>query len=199
MKQFFDEADYIHVDGMPIILLGKAIGANLSGANRLTYLDWIDDIFSLASKNQWRVFYLGSKQEVTDMVVDKMQRDYPNVAMSGTSGYFDVNGPGNQEVIDKIKEVKPHVLFVGMGMPRQEVWIRNNYPELSTNVFLPCGACFEYLVGISYTPPRWAGKMGLEWLVRFLSDPKRLFFRYFVEPFALIPFFLRVLRSKKKK
>ena len=86
MKQFFDEADYIHVDGMPIILLGKAIGANLSGANRLTYLDWIDDIFSLASKNQWRVFYLGSKQEVTDMVVDKMQRDYPNVAMSGASG-----------------------------------------------------------------------------------------------------------------
>ena len=102
-------------------------------------------------------------------------------------GYFDLESSKNQNICDKINNFEPNILMVGMGMPRQERWILKNFDILQVNVILNCGACFDYIAGEQKTPPRILGKLGLEWFFRFLNDPNRLFRRYFIEPFYLIP------------
>jgi len=69
-----------------------------------------------------------------------------------------------------------------MGMPLQENWILDNLPDLEADVILPSGACFDYLAGEIPIPPRWMGRVGLEWLYRLGSEPRRLWRRYLVEP-----------------
>jgi N-acetylglucosaminyldiphosphoundecaprenol N-acetyl-beta-D-mannosaminyltransferase len=72
-----------------------------------------------------------------------------------------------------------------MGMPRQEIWVLNNLEKLHAKVILTCGACMDYIAGEIPTPPRWMGRVGLEWLYRLLSEPGRLWKRYLVEPWFL--------------
>jgi len=85
-----------------------------------------------------------------------------------------------------VREFKPNVLFVGMGMPRQELWIADNVEALPQAVILPVGAAFDYEAGVQKAAPRWMGRLGVEWLFRLFADPKRLFARYCVEPWFLI-------------
>ena len=76
--------------------------------------------------------------------------------------------------------------MVGMGMPRQELWIHDNFDHLSTTVILPAGAAIDYIAGVVPTPPRWMGKVGLEWTFRLAAEPKRLRHRYLLEPWSVL-------------
>ena len=95
--------------------------------------------------------------------------------------------------------------MVGMSMPRQERWVLDNFERLNTNAILTAGATLDYAAGAVPTPPRWAGKLGLEWLFRLVAEPKRLWRRYLVEPWFL--FFLlvadifkvRVMRKRERE
>ena len=86
-----------------------------------------------------------------------------------------------------------------MGMPRQELWILENINNLECILFFNSGACFEYLSGSIYTPPRWAGRVGLEWVFRLLTTPRRVYKRYLWEPWFLIPVFFRDFFAKRDK
>ncbi|MEN9518006.1 MAG: hypothetical protein RLZZ381_594, partial [Cyanobacteriota bacterium] len=114
-------------------------------------------------------------------------------------GYFS-SGSQNQLIIDQINSYQPNILMVGMGMPRQEEWILANIDQLKTNIVLPSGACIDYIAQEVATPPRWMGQVGLEWLYRLATEPKRLWRRYLVEPWfiakLLIEEFLFNLRNK---
>ena len=108
-------------------------------------------------------------------------------------GYFDIalSSPENAAVVAEINAFRPHVLFVGMGMPRQEIWIERNFAALDFGAVLPVGAAFDYEAGVQRAAPRWTGRLGVEWAFRFASNPRRLFRRYFVEPWSLIPLALQ--------
>jgi len=87
------------------------------------------------------------------------------------------------------------VVLVGMGMPIQENWIAQNAHRLDQGVLLSVGGAFDYEAGVQIPAPRWLGRLGLEWLFRFAVQPKRLFRRYFVEPWSLIPVAVEDVRS----
>jgi N-acetylglucosaminyldiphosphoundecaprenol N-acetyl-beta-D-mannosaminyltransferase len=103
-------------------------------------------------------------------------------------GYFDANPESqeNERVLNAIEAYKPHILMVGMGMPRQEYWIQQNLKRLCANVILPAGAAIDYVAGAVPTPPRWAGRLGLEWAFRLTAEPQRLWRRYLVEPWSIL-------------
>lgn len=77
--------------------------------------------------------------------------------------------------------------MVGMGMPRQEHWVVEYHERIEANVIWLVGACFDYVAGAIPTPPRWMGRVGLEWLYRLYSEPQRLASRYLLEPWSLVP------------
>lgn len=192
MRGFFVKADYTHVDGMALVLLGRLLGLPLRREHRVTYADWIHPLIAEAAQQGWRVFYLGSKLGVAEEGARILQQRFPSLQIATAHGYFDPqpDSKENQAVLAAINAYQPHVLMVGMSMPRQEHWVLDNLEQISANAILPSGAAIDYIAGAVPTPPRWAGRWGLEWLFRLLAEPGRLWRRYLIEPWFLLRWLL---------
>lgn len=186
-RDFLRSADAVHIDGMPVIALSRLLGVPARRKHRVTYVDWLDRLMATASERQLNVYFLGSRPGVGERAGTILRRRHPGLRIDSHHGYFDVapGGHENQEVLDRIHRFQTDLLLVGMGMPRQECWILANSDQLRAGVCLPCGAAMDYVAGEIPTPPRWAGRFGLEWLFRLLAEPGRLAHRYLVEPWGL--------------
>jgi len=198
MRRFYAQADLIEIDSTPLIAWGRLMGFDLSIGNRCTYLDFREQFWGCAVREGWRVFHIGGAPEHNELSKQAVLKRHPQAQIEVRSGYFELNGPQNDALVADIVAHKPDVLLVGMGMPRQELWILDNLDRLPPCAILPVGAAFDYEAGVMYAPPRWAGKMGIEWLVRFIHEPRRLFSRYFIEPWSLIPLILADMRLKRR-
>jgi len=197
MQGFYDRADLVEVDSTPLILFAKLLGLKGRQFHRCTYLDWRDLFWSLVNRNGWRVMYVGGEQAVVDVASVRLKERYPRAVIAGRNGFFDA-APGSAEnavVLDQVRAFQPDILFVGMGMPRQEVWIAQNLEALPPCAIFSVGAAFDYEAGAQKSAPRWMGRFGIEWLYRLVADPKRLFRRYCVEPWALIGLGLADVRA----
>lgn len=188
MRDFYARAQVAHIDGMPLIWLGRLLGYPLYRTQRVTYVDWVHPLMREAHARGWRIFYLGSKPGVASQAAQILMAQFPGLEIHTRHGYFDMNGPENESVLAEIRHVHPDILMVGMGMPRQERWIVENLERIEACAILTSGACFDYIAGAIPTPPRWMGHIGLEWLFRLLTEPQRLWRRYLVEPCFLLPF-----------
>lgn len=201
MHAFYAKADYTHVDGMALILLGGLLGLPLRREYRVTYADWVNPLMAEAAQQSWRVFYLGSKPGVAERGAEILRNKFPGLQIITADGYFDttVGSAKNQKIREMINAYQPNVLMVGMGMPRQEHWILNNLEGIHANAILTCGACIDYIAGAVPTPPRWMGRLGLEWLARLLNEPKRLWKRYLLEPWFVVNLFMRDLWTQRSQ
>jgi len=188
MRRLYDAADLIELDSTPLIHFARLLGHSARPQHRCTYLDWRDHFWSLADRKGWRVLYVGGEDGVAEEAARRLTTRYPGAMVKRLSGYFDASpgSLGNTAVLAAIKDFAPHVLFVGMGMPRQELWIADNLASLPAVPILPVGAAFDYEAGVQKAAPRWMGRLGVEWLFRLIADPKRLFTRYCIEPWFLI-------------
>jgi N-acetylglucosaminyldiphosphoundecaprenol N-acetyl-beta-D-mannosaminyltransferase len=193
MRAFYAKADYTHIDGMPLVMIGKLLGYPIQRNQRVTYVDWVYPLMAQAARKGWRIFYLGSKPGVAERGANILRSSFPGLQIACYHGYIDTrkNGQENLATLAAIKAYQPHVLMVGMGMPRQEHWITDNLESIHANSILPSGACIDYIAGAVPTPPRWMGRFGLEWLYRLLSEPKRLWRRYLIEPWFVARLLLR--------
>ena len=189
MRAFYDQARWTHIDGMPLVALGRLYGFPLQRKHRVTLADWTYPLMELAARKGWRVFHLGASRGSAERGVSKLRALYPTLQIEVSEGYFDAR-PGsaeNEAMVARINAFAPHLLMVGMGMPRQEFWTHENYHRLDVPVILSSvGAAFDYVAGAVPTPPRWSGQLGLEWAFRMAHDPSRLFKRYFVEPWYIL-------------
>jgi N-acetylglucosaminyldiphosphoundecaprenol N-acetyl-beta-D-mannosaminyltransferase len=172
---------------MPVIWLAHAAGLPLKPKHRITLLDSLTLILEEAAISRWRVFYLGGQESVLVKGLRQLRTQHPGLIIDGHNGFFRSNGTQNDQVVSVINDFAPDILFVGMGMPLQELWLANNHSKLAVPVTLTCGATLEYITGDSYRPPTWAGPLGLYGIFRLLSDPRRLWHRYLYEPLALLP------------
>lgn len=193
MRSFYRSANYTHIDGMALVFLGKLLKIPCQRKHRVTYADWIWYLMEEANSRSWRVFYLGSKATVVNKGAQVLKNKYPNLQIATTHGYFSFDSKEATSVLNAINEYRPNVLMVGMGMPRQEKWILNNLEDLKANVILPSGACIDYVAGEIATPPRWMGRVGIEWLYRLIVEPRRLWKRYLLEPWFVARLFIRKL------
>lgn len=188
LQAFYDRADLVEVDSRPLLMWARFTGRSSRAFHRCTYLDWRNDFWEIAATHGWRVFYLGSAPGVAETAAANIRQARPGVNIAVRDGFFDMSeGSAEAEaVLAEINAFKPDVLMVGMGMPRQEIWIHRNYDALHDCVVMPVGAAFDYEAGVQRAAPRWMGRMGVEWLFRLVADPKRLFHRYCVEPWRLL-------------
>lgn len=201
MWSFYQRASHVYLDGMSLVLLGYLLGIPLRPKHRNTPIDWFPEVLENAAANGWRVFFLGSAPGVAARAAEELCSRFPGLRVSTEHGYFDAT-PGGAEaesVLDRIREWSPHILCVGMGMPRQEHWIVDYAERVDANVILNAGALIELLAGELSVPPRWVGRVGLEWLFRLVTHPRRVWRRYLVEPWFILPLFLRDLRSRRSK
>lgn len=185
---FYEEADLIEVDSVPLIFWARLVGRASRRFHRCTYLDWRDDFWALATEKDWKVFFVGGAPGVAEKAIARIKEDWPKARIASHHGYFDAR-PGSAEnaaVVEAIRDHAPDIVLVGMGMPRQEIWTLENHKAYGPAVTFTVGGAFDYEAGVQKPAPRWMGPMGMEWLFRLANDPHRLFSRYCVEPWSLI-------------
>jgi N-acetylglucosaminyldiphosphoundecaprenol N-acetyl-beta-D-mannosaminyltransferase len=180
---------FVHIDGMPLVMLCKLRGIAAKRAHRLTLVDWIWPLLHLAAAQGWRVYYLGATEDVLRAGKAEIHQRVPNLALRTHHGYFlEPSGRASLAVVQDIVDFQPQVVLVGMGMGVQERWILQNLDILAPASICTVGACMEYIAGAAGTPPRWMGQVGLEWLFRLTENPGRFWYRYLVEPWFVLAY-----------
>jgi len=172
---------------MSLVLLARLYGLPIHREHRVTYADWMEVLMRRAHQEGWRVFYVGSKPGIADRGAEIIRRRFSGLEIETSHGYFDaaLGSSDNCQLIQRVQRYQPDLLLVGMSMPRQECWVRENIEQIDANAILMAGAAMDYVAGAVHTPPRWAGKCGLEWLFRLCHEPGRLWRRYLIEPWVV--------------
>jgi N-acetylglucosaminyldiphosphoundecaprenol N-acetyl-beta-D-mannosaminyltransferase len=189
-----DKRTIVHIDGMPIVWIAKAMGQPVTRSSRLGHIDLLPSLFRELAKRQKRVLYVGSEKHTLQAGMAKIRHLEPELNIRCYDGYFDLNDrrPGSPQstILDAIRDWRPDLLLVGMGMPRQEEWIRQVRDEIDVPVVMPCGGFFDLLSGEQPIIPRWVGQIGFEGVIRLIRSPRRLSFRYCIEPLWIITYAL---------
>jgi N-acetylglucosaminyldiphosphoundecaprenol N-acetyl-beta-D-mannosaminyltransferase len=181
-RALYKQASYIYIDGLPVVWLGQMAGLPLTTSHRMTFIDCFDNILEDAAERDWRIFYLGSTDAVLAKALKILRERHKKLIISGRNGFLP-NCPAEVDaVIAEINRFGADILFVGMGMPTQEMWLIEHRAKLCASAILTSGGTLDYVAGCAYRPPAWAGKLGLYGLFLLFFDPKRLWRRYLIEP-----------------
>ncbi|MBV6623804.1 MAG: WecB/TagA/CpsF family glycosyltransferase [Rivularia sp. (in: Bacteria)] len=166
-------------DGVSLLWSAKFLQTPLNG--RVNGTDLFEELSAVAEKKGLKVFLLGGRPGAADAAKRTLQARHPDLNIVGTHcpPYGFESQPEQLALINsKIKAVAPDILFVGLGAPKQEKWIYENYLELGVPVSLGIGVSFELVADMVQRAPLWMQKWGLEWLFRLIVEPKRLWKRY---------------------
>lgn len=145
------------------------------------------DLFHFAmtdlNKNGGICFFLGSNDYVLKAITERAKIDYPNIKLYTYAPFYkkEFSKEENQEMIDAVNQITPDILWIGMTAPKQEKWAYIHLDELKVKGWIGCiGAVFDFYAGTKRRAPKWMISLGLEWLHRLLTDPKRMWKRYLI-------------------
>ena len=190
-KDILNSADIVYADGISIVFSVRLFGNSLP--ERITDLDFFDRLVGYAVAKEISFYLLGGKPFVGQKVAERLRKTFPDIRILGSRhGYF--NDSEEEGIIQEINTLKPNILLVAMGVPKQEKWIYKHLNKLEVNVCWAIGT-FNDLTGLEKRAPRWMLKAGLEWLYRLYQEPGRLWRRYLIGNFVFI---YRVFESKIK-
>lgn len=170
-------ADIIYPDGWGPVIASRLFKNKLQ--ERINVGDFIGELLnkSSSSSSRLRLYLLGCEKDTVYKTVHKIKEQYPNITICGYHhGFF--SKTQERLLIKDIQESKPHIVLVGMGIPKQEIWIHNNWPTLPNAVYMGIGGVFYYIAGIKSRAPKWMRDNALEWLFRLAQEPRRLWKRY---------------------
>ena len=178
-KQVLRHADMNTPDGMPIAWMLRKLG--FVGQERINGPDLMWKYCGLAAKSGDVVYFYGSTLETLRLLSVKLVAAFPGLQIGGVYAP-PIRAAGEAEdeaIITAINESGAGVVFVGLGCPKQEKWMATHHHRIRA-VMVGVGAAFDYHAGTVQRAPLWMQRSGLEWSYRLLSDPRRLWKRYFV-------------------
>ena len=152
------------------------------------------ELMKLANKKDWRVFLLGGEEGAAKKATKNLQRSLKGVVLESDEGpMLDENAAPvskrdvkiEKDVVRKINKLRPHILFVALGAPKQEKWLDKWMENLDIGGAMVVGGTFDYMAKKTTLPPKWMEKLGLEWLWRLMSQPgraKRIFTAFPIFP-----------------
>jgi N-acetylglucosaminyldiphosphoundecaprenol N-acetyl-beta-D-mannosaminyltransferase len=170
-------ADLVYCDGYGVRLAARALTRPVP--HRMTGADWIWILAGLCERMQHPMYLLGSEPPRAREAADRLRRLYPDLDVAGAHhGFFDLHSPHNERVIEDIRSHRPRIVLVGMGTPKQELWVDRYAGQLDGAVVWTVGALFDYVSGHVPRAPKWLADNGLEWIFRLAIEPQRMWRRY---------------------
>lgn len=188
-SKILNDSDMNIPDGNGIVWASKRLNNPLS--ERVAGFDFIHKIFECGEVNPISFYFLGSKSGVAEKAAANIQNNFSGVTVVGThDGYFAVEE--ERELVESINKLKPDILLVALGAPKQERFIYKYKDELNCKIAIGVGGCFDVISGNVKRAPKIFIKLKLEWLYRGLTDFKRL------KRLIAIPRFMREVKKKVK-
>lgn len=183
LRDAYAGASLVLADGAPVVLasrlLQKALPERVAGSDLVPAL--FDRTNQHGSARPLRVFLLGAAPGVADRAAERIHRRWKRVEVVGTYSPplgFERDERENRKIMQLVADAQADVLLVGLGAPKQEVWVSRHANVLQVPVALCIGATIDFLAGEKRRSPRWMRRLGLEWFHRLASEPKRLAKRY---------------------
>jgi N-acetylglucosaminyldiphosphoundecaprenol N-acetyl-beta-D-mannosaminyltransferase len=171
LKEIINSADLVTPDSVGILWAARRFGTPLP--ERVSGADLVERLCEQAAVLGNRVFLLGAAPGVAEDAAANLYERYPGLQIVGTHhGYF--KPEESDEVVRKIRAARPDILFVAMGIPRQEKWIREHIVELQVPVSMGVGGTFDVISGRTKRAPEWIQRHSLEWLHRLVSNPRKI-------------------------
>ena len=179
-------ADLAVADGMPLVWVSHLKRQPL--AQRITGVELVSEASRLAAATGHGVFMLGAAPGVAAAAARRLAARYPGLQIAGI--YSPPFGPlaphENERIVRTIRDAAPGFLFVALGAPRQDLWIRTHLERLCVPVAMGVGCVFDLLAGVVRRAPVWMQRAGFEWAFRLGQEPGRLWRRYFVDDLPLL-------------
>lgn len=183
MADYYSSCDFCYLDGWGAALAGNLAGSQpLSRFERMTLLDWWPDLSAWAIRHDVDIFYFGGKTASVENGLKRLRETFPRLRIEGWDGFS-----SDSIVRSRGAETgRRSLLLVGLGMPLQEAWVARHRRLLNFDIVMTTGGFIDYFSGEKRLPPRFLGRFGLEWFFRLCDEPRRLSFRYLVEPWAVV-------------
>lgn len=174
LSQALRDAELVHVDGKGIALGLAALGIK---GERYAGIDLMLDACAQASKLGLSIYLLGARPEVVNAAAQRLHQRWPSLLIAGSrDGYFEQHEEA--AVVDAINASGAAFLFIGISSPRKEIFLRENWEDLTVPVAMGVGGAFDVVSGRLPRAPRAVQKIGMEWLFRLCLEPRRLAMRY---------------------
>jgi N-acetylglucosaminyldiphosphoundecaprenol N-acetyl-beta-D-mannosaminyltransferase len=192
-KKSLQQSDILLPDGMAIVaavqLLTSQKIKKIAGADIHHFL--LDDL----NKKGGSCFYLGSSQNTLHKIAERLSREFPNIKVGTFSPPYktEFSDVDNQQMISSVNAFQPDVLFVGMTAPKQEKWSFEHKEQLDAKIICSIGAVFDFYAGTVERPSPFWIQLRLEWLIRLVKEPKRMWKRYLYYG----PVFIKLILEKK--
>jgi N-acetylglucosaminyldiphosphoundecaprenol N-acetyl-beta-D-mannosaminyltransferase len=176
-RNVINGADLVTPDGMPLVWSLKLEGVR--NASRVYGPDLTPFVLRAAEQQGVPVGFYGGSSFVLDRLLARVKREYPRlpVVFAQSPPYRPLTLEEDREMVKAIRRSGARVLFVGLGCPKQERWMADHRGQIQA-VMVGVGAAFDFLAGSKRQSPRWMQAIGLEWLFRFATEPRRLWKRY---------------------
>jgi len=191
-----NQADIATPDGMP---LAKAIKW-LYGMDqeRVAGMDLMPDLMKVCVEQNLSIYLYGSTDKVLSKIVDKAKIEFPNLDICGMYAppFRHLDNMEKEEIVKQINTANPHFVFVALGCPKQEKWMAEHRGKINS-CMIGLGGAFEVYAKLKERAPLWMQKASLEWLYRFIQDPKRLWKRYLYTNSLYVVLFLKQFLLKK--
>ena len=168
-------------DGFPLLVMGRLAGHALK--KRAYGPDLMSSFLKIAEARQYSHFFYGSTEKTLTKLIRNLKIQFPKIKIAGSFAppFRPLTQEEDKKIAELINNSSPAVLWVGVGCPKQEIWMYNHREKLNIPVMIGVGAAFDFLAGTKPQAPAWLGDNGWEWLFRLATEPTRLWRRYIID------------------
>lgn len=198
LTDVYKQANLILCDGKPLIWLSKFFNTPIK--EKISGSDLFPRLCERAARNNYTMYFLGAAEGVAAKAACNLMNRYPGLNVVGTYSPpfgFENDKKEIENIINNIKRTSPDILIVGLGAPKQEIFIYKYRDKLNVPISLGLGASIDFEAGNVKRAPRWMSEHGLEWLYRITQDPKRMAKRYLIDDRKIISLALKYKKGLK--
>lgn len=167
-------------DGMPLTWVGRRRGHK--DMSKCSGPDVMTELFELSEQKGYTHYFYGGTEDVLKLLEKKLKNNYPKLNIAGmySPPFRSLNEDEDVEIINKINQLDPDIIWIGLGAPKQEIWMSEHVSKIKSSIIFGVGAAFNFHAGTVKRAPLWMQNHGIEWLHRLIKEPRRLWKRYLV-------------------
>lgn len=196
-RKICDSCELLLVDGHPLLWTAKFYGRPFK--EKICGSDLVPKLCEISAQKGYSVFLLGAAPGVAQTAADNLQKLYPDLRVAGVYSPpigFEKDKNELDKINDILRKSKADLLFVGMGVPKQDIFIYENKEKYEIPMSFSIGGTIDFIAGVQKRAPMWIRRIGFEWFYRLINDPKRMFKRYVIDDSA---FFRLIWKYRREK